>query len=144
MQSQFFDTAAVWVLERQNFTMFQPPSAEEIARTLDALHALVCQCDTSVLIPDLMPGVALEALYVAPATQEAAARWHDGTAFVKSSLDISANALSAIGRAVDQEFTATGQDMVRYEIEGGGEALIFTPTVRETVLKATGLTLLGA
>ena len=144
MQSQFFDTAAVWVLERQNFTMFQPPSAEEIARTLEALHALVCQCDTSVMIPDLMPGVALEALYVAPATDEASATPRDRKAFVRPGHGISPDALSAIGRAVDLEFTATGQDMVRYEIEGGGEAVIFTPAVRETVLKATGLTLLGA
>ncbi len=144
MQSTFFDNAAVWVLERQNFTMFQPPSAEEISGALEALHAMVSRCDTSVMIPDLMPGVALEALYVAPASEDAAIDRVSRGGFVESDRAITMAALTAVGRAIDREFTSTGQDMVRYEIDGGGEVVIYAPAVRDTVLRATGLTLLGA
>ncbi len=136
-----FDHAAQWVHERIPGQMAGVMHESELQQAFGALALAAKDANSTFLIVDLFPGVALDVLYVhdiegvdgnKQATQNSASALTPG---------LSAQALTAIGTAVDHEMNTSGSDMVRYRIDGA-EIIVSRPSVRSLVLQATGTMLL--
>ncbi len=135
-----FDKAVIWVQERISDELAKTVSADELKLTFSALNSLQTRASGTFLIPSLFPNVPLETLYV----HDIGKRHYDtgGSHTMLPPANISPAALTAIGSAIMKELKSSGNDMVHYPLDGNAEVIVFLPSVRSTVLHATGTTLL--
>lgn len=141
MPQSIFDHAAQWVHQRRDLAISTTVPLAELTDAIAALHEMVLKCKASVMLPDLFPSVALEAIFVPSSnTQHMTA---SSVAMVANAPRITGQALTAIGQALVAQLAANGNDMAVYEFDDGAQAIAYLPDARETVLRAVGLTLLN-
>lgn len=127
--------AANWVQGRCSEKI---PSDELLA----ALHLLMNAAATAkadMVLSDLFPGSALEALLSRD----------DGKGLVLADLPpippvVNDSALRAIAEAISQEMENTGKQILTMSVQGIGEIVVFDPKQRSAVLMATKTTLMTA
>ncbi len=137
-----FELGAQWVHERINPAMASLVRESDVRQALSALNTIMADASSTFLIPDLFPGAALDFFHVQGLRDPAVLTTADqrlGAGLVQDGL--SANALSAIGAALQQEMDSTGNDMMRFPLEGS-EVIVARSSVRALILQATGITLL--
>lgn len=124
-----FDVGARWVKERTE----SATTTDCIAAALDALQSIMRRASRGPLcITDLLPG--LEVLFI-PVNEPAGK-------LVSLSGEINRAALADIGHALRAEFAASNTDMMRLE-KDGCELIVYAAAVRDVVLAATNIQLVG-
>lgn len=126
------EAAARWVEDRVRHAGSSPA---RLVATFRALDAILAKSPGVVALRDLLPGSALELLYLPP-TGEAT-----GT-LASVPGEIHLDALADIGRAVRAEFIATGRDMVQIEADDGARLIIYAIEARALVMAAANVQLI--
>lgn len=139
MPQSIFESAARWVIKHHNLSIPVPTSENDIAQSLASLHASAGKCEACIMVPDLFPGAALEAIYV-PKLGLKKTSVESDTALKGGA--VTQTALMAIGNALVTYLTASDNDMAHYQFDDGAQAVVYFPSERATVLQAMGLTLL--
>lgn len=143
MMTTNFNTAARWVCKRQKFNMATSVTEQNISQALAALEALRHKCTAPLMVADFFPGVALETLYIPSTGNNRSATQSQPFDILPPEARVTTPSLSAIGHALLQEMQTEGNDMVVHEFDDGSKAIAYLPEVRETVFKATGISLFG-
>ena len=137
-----FDSVAKWVLQHHDLGIPVAATETEISQSLATLYAAAGKCEACIMVPDLFPGSALEAIYI---PKFGPTRVSPGVepALLTANI-VTPAALSAIGNALATHLQVSDNDMVHYQFDDGPQAVIYFPAERSTVLQALGLTLLEA